>query len=312
MFIYFLCNVIGTDFFMNIMRLLNYYLGFLLYGVIISFIYWIIYLLFSLFNLQYFLASKVIGIVLIIIFLLINIIAIYNFEKGIHIEEFIIDTDKVKNNYTFVHIADTQLGSISPKDFKNVFDLALKQKPDFIVFTGDIVDNNNYKKEDFDFLKEIKIPIYFERGNHEFYHNPEKLNSILKNISSIIPLYNKQTNFQDIQIVGIEYSRKKYNLRDNLKNIKLNNSKYSILLYHEPKEIETGVKKGFDLILSGHTHGGQIFPFTKVVGLIYKYANGFYDLGSTKVYTTNGAGLFGPKMRLGSRNEIAVFKIKKK
>ena len=109
--------------------------------------------------------------------------------------------------------------------------------------------------------------------------------------------------------MGIDYNRSKYQLRDKLKEIELNESKFSILLYHEPKGIEFAVEKGFDLALFGHTHAGQIWPITVLIDKMYKYGDGYYEEDNTKIYTTDGAGLWGPQMRLDSQNEIVVFKL---
>jgi predicted MPP superfamily phosphohydrolase len=66
----------------------------------------------------------------------------------------------------------------------------------------------------------------------------------------------------------------------------------------------------FDLQMSGHTHGGQIFPFSAVTGLIYKYARGLYDLPKgSKIYVSRGSGTWGPPLRLGARPEVTIFEI---
>ena len=83
----------------------------------------------------------------------------------------------------------------------------------------------------------------------------------------------------EIEIVGIDHTTSVSRLEDEINKVELSKEKYSILLYHEPKGIEIGVKKGFDLMLYGHTHGGQIFPITKIVDMMYKYGNGFYEVG---------------------------------
>ena len=63
-------------------------------------------------------------------------------------------------------------------------------------------------------------------------------------------------------------------------------------------------------MLSGHTHGGQIFPVTLIVKWLYEYPQGLTLLENFALYTTDGAGLWGPNLRLGTQNEIAVFTIK--
>jgi predicted MPP superfamily phosphohydrolase len=84
---------------------------------------------------------------------------------------------------------------------------------------------------------------------------------------------------------------------------------FVILLKHRPDLEETSFGK-FDLQMSGHTHGGQIFPFSAVTGLIYKYARGLYDLPKgSKIYVSRGSGTWGPPLRLGARPEVTIFEI---
>jgi predicted MPP superfamily phosphohydrolase len=124
-------------------------------------------------------------------------------------------------------------------------------------------------------------------------------------------LNNKKAVFGGLEIVGIDYERSNDLFKDYLSGIELDDEKYSMLLYHEPRNVEFAAGYGFDLLLYGHTHGGQIFPATIIVDLMYDYSDGFYEIFDTKVYVTDGAGLWGPKMRLGSQNEIVVFDLKK-
>lgn len=310
--IFLLSNFIGNNFFMNLYRFLNYYLGILLYCFLISLLFWIIYYIITKFNIKKNIKHKYIGFFFIFLILLINIIAIYNFEKGVQIEEFTIYSDKINQEYNFVMVADIQYGSVSKQYMKDVFKLILKQNPQFIVFVGDLLDTNNYNDNDFNFLNEVDVPIYFVRGNHEFYHYPDRLLNIFNNISSMELLINEKTYYEELQIIGIDYSTENNNLRNNLNLIEHNNSKFSILLYHEPKEVDYAIEQNIDLILLAHTHGGQIFPITIIVDLIYKYSRGYHEVDNSIIYTTDGAGLYGPKMRLGSQNEIVLFNLKPK
>jgi predicted MPP superfamily phosphohydrolase len=84
---------------------------------------------------------------------------------------------------------------------------------------------------------------------------------------------------------------------------------FIILLKHRP-DVEDDSLGKFDLQMSGHTHGGQIFPFSAVTGLIYKYGRGLYELpNGSKLYTNRGAGTWGPPLRLGARPEVTIFEI---
>lgn len=142
--------------------------------------------------------------------------------------------------YRFVLIGDIQFGSSSKKHLENTINLALEQNPDFIVFVGDLVDTNNYSLDDFDIFSKISVPFYFISGNHEYIHQYSKLTDILKEYSQITVLNNQSVSYEGIDIVGVDYRE---NLSAALENISLHPNQYSILLYHEPKGIDIGVKK---------------------------------------------------------------------
>jgi predicted MPP superfamily phosphohydrolase len=77
-----------------------------------------------------------------------------------------------------------------------------------------------------------------------------------------------------------------------------------VLLAHQPKAIFDAARLGVDLQLSGHTHGGQIWPFTYLVKLQQPYLEGLHRHGDTQIYVSSGTGYWGPPMRLGTRAEI--------
>lgn len=84
----------------------------------------------------------------------------------------------------------------------------------------------------------------------------------------------------------------------------------TILLHHSPDGIQYANEKGVDLYLTGHTHAGQLFPVTLIGELIYTYNKGLHDYNGTKIFVGEGAGTFGPPMRVGSHSTITVFDLK--
>ena len=296
----------------EILRLFSYYFGFMALTFSISVVFWISYLVLFGFKKQKFLQKKSVRFIPLGLFFFLSILAIYNFEKPIQLQSFVIKTNKIKQDYKFVHISDMQFGSVSKEYMNNVLEKVKQIKPDFAVFTGDLIDFEGYNQEDFAKFKELDFPIYFERGNHEFYHFPKKILKYLTQIKSIELLINEKTKFNDdLEIVGIDYDDGGKNFFDRLNQIELSPKNYSILLYHAPLFVKQSADFGFDLMLYGHTHGGQIFPATLIVDLIYEYSDGFYKIDDSYAHTTDGASLWGPKMRLGSQNEITIFYLKK-
>ncbi len=295
----------------EITRISSYYLGIMAVAFTVSFIYWMLNVFLWVFRARELLDFKFVKYFFSLSFIFLVILSIYNFEKPLAVESYSINSSKLDRDYKFVQISDIQYGTVNQEYMENVLDLALAQNPEFIVFTGDLIDFEKYEKEDFDKFKTLGVPVYFERGNHEFYHFPDKIFEYLSDIETITVLNNKKVNFGELEIVGIDYERSNDLFKDYLNGIKLDDDKFSMLLYHEPRNVEFAAGYGFDLLLYGHTHGGQIFPATLIVDLMYDYSDGFYEIFDTFVYVTDGAGLWGPKMRLGSQNEIVVFNLKK-
>jgi hypothetical protein len=85
---------------------------------------------------------------------------------------------------------------------------------------------------------------------------------------------------------------------------------FSLLLAHQPNCAPAAAKLGFDLQLSGHTHGGQYFPFTLFIYGVQRYVAGLYRVGKMALYVHRGTTWWGPPMRLGSRHEIALLRLK--
>jgi predicted MPP superfamily phosphohydrolase len=238
-------------------------------------------------------------------------VAVANFHGPITIEEIAISSQKIQEPLSFVHITDTQLGSTSTAHFNKAWELAFAQDIDFIVFTGDLIDYDHYRKEQFAILKESPVPIYFIRGNHEFMHDTQKLTDMLEQISSITILENEKISVKGIDIFGVEYSEQENFLATQLETVDINDN-FNLLLYHEPIDAQIAAQKDIDLMLAGHTHAGQIWPLTYITSLVYPYYNGAHRFDQLTLYTSDGAGLWGPNMRLGTQNEIVVFTLNPK
>ena len=245
--------------------------------------------------------------------LIITIVAlatIYSFINAqfIHIKKLTIPGNTDLN---VVQFYDIHLGSVSGNFLERVIDKTNTLNPDLILITGDLVDNHNKKTQKaLEALKNLKAPTFFVTGNHERYVGPAKVINSLK-AANVKALRNQLTNFGEIQIIGIDANTDKNNIEQVIQKLNMDSSRFCILISHHPVELETLSLAGVDLALSGHTHGGQIFPFNYVVRLSHKYLSGLYKHNGTYLYVTSGTGTWGPRMRLGSRSEIVLIKIKK-
>ena len=250
-------------------------------------------------------------VLLLAITLLLSLFSSYQyFFKPVVVENIAIISSKVQSEIRIAHISDTQLGTTSLERMNMIVETLIQLKPDVIAFTGDIVDSSHYKASDFDVFRQSPYPIMFIRGNHEMYHDADRLLQYLKDIKPLQVLQDQKIGILGVDIYGVDYIEDDKMLRNKIRQFKPDEKVFSIFLYHKPAAVDVALQQGFDLLLYGHTHGGQIFPWTLLVDLIYSYADGLFKIGDQYVYTTDGASLWGPRMRLNSQNEVAIITVK--
>ena len=305
-FSYLLFHIIESFFPSFVTRKLYYvaasYLGIIFISFFIILAYELIKLVFK-FNIP------IINSLVVALILLISVFSLINGAK-IHTINHELTFDYSAENFTFVHLTDIHLGSIRDQNYlDDVVDKTIAAKPDVVFITGDMFDGTApLSDEMLEPFNRLKVPIYFSLGNHEQYEGLSKVIEVLEK-TNITILDNKVEHFKGIQLIGVDFSESKTNLEFILPNLKYNSSVPTILLSHAPDGFTYASSNGVDLMLSGHTHGGQIFPFNFLVRLRYKYVEGLHKLNNSFLYVNPGTGTWGPPMRLGSDNEIAVFKI---
>lgn len=290
-----------------------YGMGFALIGCMLALGFRILYLLFSLFKKQSLLISLPARIGFIAVRMLTTGIWIYNFQKPISVVHLEFTSPNITDSTRFVYFADTQFGSTSKKHFNRVIQTIIDQDPEFITFGGDLVDTDYYEASDFEALSQLEVPLYFITGNHEYYHDTSRIRSYLSQYPQVRVVDNERIDaWKWVEIIGIDYSssfdRNQYDTLIN--SLTASSNTFSIFMFHEPKWVEeTAIQGKYDLQLYGHTHGGQLYPWPRFIQAIY----GAYGYGltlikwvDTRVYTTSGAGLFGPNIRLGTQNEIVT------
>jgi uncharacterized protein len=207
---------------------------------------------------------------------------------------------KGKTDIDLVLISDIHLGDrYGKKDIEKIINKIISLKPEFVLISGDFFDGNKkIDNNELEPLKKIKVPIYMVMGNHDFYYGEKEL---MKQLSKFVKILRNETvKFKDINIIGID--DEKIHLLEKIKH--LDNS---ILLYHRPVGIKHFINSKAFLMLSGHTHNGQILPI--YIRFIYKYAYGLHKIKNKYIYTSSGVLGWGPKIRFGSNNEIVNIKI---
>lgn len=218
-------------------------------------------------------------------------------------------------DFSIIQISDFHIGGLIDRDFVKASVSKINAlKPDIVFITGDLVDTALEEiKESIRELDNIRAKhgIYYIFGNHEFFHNPLEIIEFIKSTKiTLLINENVQIDALKLNVVGVTDLigyRMKLLEPDIDKAFKGCDDAYkTILLAHQPKYIEELGNYRPDLILSGHTHGGQIWPFGHLVRLQQPYIKGLHRLpnGST-IYVNSGIGFWGPPMRLDSQAEIA-------
>ena len=241
--------------------------------------------------------------------------------KNIELEFVNVRINNLALPYTIIQISDIHIGGlINQKFIKNLVNRINILNGDIVVITGDLVDTKlEFAAPALNELKNIKSKYgtYFIVGNHEYFHGVEPIidyvNSLgiktLENENIYIGEKNNGFNLCGVyDRFGFRYGAYEPDINKALENIE---NSPTILLAHQPKYIqEIDNTKNIDLILCGHTHGGQIFPFNFLVKLQQPYVKGLHQHNEfTQVYVNKGTGFWGPPMRLGASAEITILKL---
>lgn len=214
-------------------------------------------------------------------------------------------------NYDIVQLSDIHLGSVSNGFFERVIKKVNGLDPDAVLITGDLVDNHNERtKAAIGLLKDLDAPAFFVIGNHERHAGVDSVTESLE-AAGVTVLRNRAADYGQIHIIGIDDNNGERYLEPIIEEIEVDESRFSILMCHRPVGLEAASDAGVDLFLAGHTHSGQIFPFNYIVQLFFRNFYGLYQYENTYLYVTSGTGTWGPRMRLGSRSEIVLLKIRK-
>ena len=217
-------------------------------------------------------------------------------------KKFNLSSKKLSKNYCLVLISDVHLGSNSYKHLQRLITKIKKINPDLVLISGDLIDSLSFNLEQLSLFRLLELPIFFVTGNHEFYlNNFQKLQKSLDN-NLITLLDNRNKIFEELNIIGISDNLSQKNKIKFVKDLTKENF-FNICLIHQPSIWEQ-IYDDIELMFSGHTHKGQIFPFNLLVRFKFKYIYGRFTHKNSNLIVSSGAGTWGPKMRLGSSNEI--------
>jgi predicted MPP superfamily phosphohydrolase len=308
----------------NIFTSILYFISGLWYAMVVNLLLAILgsYLLFWLIKLIGLKINfSIIGICFIILALIYSFYGVYNATQ-VKIKEIEVSLSNLPARWegkTVVFISDAHLGKVLGQRYaQKIVEKINILKPEMVFITGDYFDGmSNSSVTLARPLADIEASqgVYFVTGNHETYIDTKEALDALRE-DKINILDDEVKDIDGLLVVGLSYPlrNEKKDLSEEIKKLESYNSDQpSILLYHSPVQIEKVKKTGIDLMLAGHTHRGQIWPFNYITKLIFKgYDYGLYQEDDFNLYTTSGAGVWGPTMRTGSHNEIVVIRLKRK
>jgi len=254
-----------------------------------------------------FLANKLAGLIalgLFSVFYLMSLLAAHR----LHLVPLNIISEKITKPLRVVHISDVHIGSRRPAYLDKVVSKVNTQQPDMLVITGDLIDEN-VADGALKSLASLPCPVFYSSGNHERYVDYKRA---LKNIAShgVTVLGNEATVNQGIHIIGVEDCQQVGQAKEALETLcRANESSvnsFRILLYHQPDLWAAAIEQNIDLMLAGHTHKGQVWPFEWFVRMRYKHVAGHFQSGLSHLFVSQGTGTWGPILRFGTRCEMTV------
>ena len=221
-----------------------------------------------------------------------------------------LSSDKLTRPIRFAQISDVHIGSRRPSFLERVIFMVNELKPDFLCITGDLIDGKGIPASDLKSLKSVVGPVYFTIGNHEKYEDLDDIVRRLDDLGVTVLRNDTAQHSEELQVIGIDDMDDADQVKRQLANNTVDKNAFVLLLYHRPRGLVAASEAGVDLMLSGHTHNGQIMPFNLVVNSVFDMVKGLYEHNGTRLYVSQGTGTWGPVMRLGTRGEITLFEIR--
>lgn len=227
----------------------------------------------------------------------------------IHNKTLTINSHKITKPHRFVHISDIHAGSRSSAFVQKCIDQALSHQPDAIFITGDLLDSSAVDKKFLMPLATANCPTWMCLGNHERYVNLDQAINAIEHNKTVI-LRNTTDKYKEINLIGIDDADDPQQVAKVLPAIPVNREEFNVLLYHKPDGWTAARQQGIDLMLAGHTHAGQVWPFGLLVKRQFPEMVGHFVKENQHLYVSPGTGTWGPILRFGTRCEMTVIDLK--
>ena len=220
-----------------------------------------------------------------------------------------------------VQLSDMHVGLTIGRDFvEDVVRKVNALEPDIVAITGDLIDGSVQDLGpavaplgDID----ASLGTYFVTGNHEYYSGADSWLGFLDSIG-IRALRNERVELEKdgevIHVAGVDdWTAHQFGNGHGADVARAmegrDSSKPVVLLAHQPVQFDEAREHGVDLQISGHTHGGQIFPFGVLTRLVQPFLSGLHRRGDSQIYVSSGTGYWGPPMRIAAPAEITLIEI---
>ena len=243
----------------------------------------------------------------------VGLVAVILTIGGIHyhhkyrVQQTITTAKPLEKPLTIVLASDLHIGYHNRKpELAHWVNLINAEKSDLVLFGGDVIDlslrpvfEGNYAEE----FHRVEAPMMTVLGNHEFYSDVTRAEQFFQD-AGILLLRDSVAHFKGLDIIGRNdrTSPERAELADLAKNL----DGFTIVLDHQPYHLEEAEAAGINFQFSGHTHRGQVWPLSWITDAMYEKGWGHHRRGNTQYYVSSGLGIWGAKIRVGTRSEYLV------
>jgi uncharacterized protein len=231
-----------------------------------------------------------------------------------------LDRDVVAMQLSDIHLGHHR----GRKYLEKIVEETNQRNPDIVLITGDLIDSEAaFVPGELEPLVRFSAPVYYVGGNHEKYVDAERTFGLVKKYGLNV-LRNQVVETHGLQLVGLDYmnadentfelhpSDDSHTIKSVLASLHVKDGMPSVLLHHSPAGAQYAAANGIDLMIAGHTHGGQFFPGTLVATAVFPFTHGLHHRGPLQVFVSQGAGTFMSRVRLGTSNELNLLRLRPK
>ncbi len=234
----------------------------------------------------------------------------FNYKHKVRVPIDITTEKTLPRDYRIVMLTDLHLGYHNTRaELARWIDIVNDENPDVVLIAGDIIDISVRPLIEEGSAAEfhrLKAPVYACLGNHEYYSGTPEAQQFYKD-ARIHLLSDAATEIDNtITVIGRDDRTNRRRKSVEALMAAADKEKFSILLDHQPYDLERSEKAGIDFQLSGHTHRGQVWPISWVTDAMYECSWGEYFHGNTQYYVSSGIGIWGGRFRIGTQSEYVV------